>query len=543
MLSLHSVVACLAMSGMGQTELIDFSAQWCGPCRQMQPIVDALAAQGQPVRNVDIDQDRALAARYGVTAVPCFVMVVDGQEVDRVVGGTTRARLEQMLRLAAKPQRSPGDSSRSTPGRPTTFAHSPPPTAHPPRPAMRGQSPDSAVLATFASEPADPADVRLPGQLSTDPLVTSNPTVAQGPHRQALTAAGAAIAQHTQAADKCLAASVRLKIEDANGNSVGSGTIIDARAGEALVLTCGHIFRESKGSGKIFVDLFGPGAPKRVPAQLVGYDLKRDVGLVTFRPGVAVSAARLAPPDYAVKRGDAVISVGCDNGREPSAGVSHVTSTDKFVPPPNIQVAGQPVEGRSGGGLFTADCLVIGVCNAADPADNEGLYAGVGSIHAELGRKGLTEMIATAGSVAPPPHDPPAMAKAMPAAGRRDATPRVVPTSADDPRGSLAGQIAQGAVSPAERSLLDKLRASAGDAEVICIVRPLADPHAMSEVVVIDRASPDLMRQLSTEGRSQTSRRLTSMETKPAAAPAPRSREELVTSDSWQPNTGIRRFR
>jgi hypothetical protein len=185
---------------------------------------------------------------------------------------------------------------------------------------------------------------------------------------------------------------------------------------------------------------------------------------------------------------------------------------------------------------------VIGVCNAADPADNEGLYAGIGSIHAELARKGLSEMIVSAGSIAPSPHDPPAMAQAMPAAGRRDTTPRVVPTSADDPHGAPAGQVVQGAVTPAERSLLEKLRASAGDAEVICIVRPLADPHAMSEIVVIDRASPDLVRQLSTEGRTQTTRRLTSLETKPAI-PAPRSREDLVTSDSWQPNTGVRRFR
>ena len=118
-------------------------------------------------------------------------------------------------------------------------------------------------------------------------------------------------------------------------------------------------------------------------------------------------AAALAPAGYVVKCGDTVINVGCDNGREPSARQSHVTSTDKFLPRPNIQVAGQPVEGRSGGGLFTADCLVIGVCNAADPADNEGLYAGVGSIHGELARKGLTEMMVGAAPVLQPPRRPP----------------------------------------------------------------------------------------------------------------------------------------
>ena len=76
-----------------------------------------------------------------------------------------------------------------------------------------------------------------------------------------------------------LAASVRLRVEDPQGHSCGSGTIIDARAGgEALVLTCGHLFRDSKGTGKIEVDVYGPAPAVRVPGRLVAYDLERDVG-------------------------------------------------------------------------------------------------------------------------------------------------------------------------------------------------------------------------------------------------------------------------
>ena len=89
----------------------------------------------------------------------------------------------------------------------------------------------------------------LPGQLSMRAACDF------GSHRRAGTASrsafgrGAVTLSHEirKAAGQCLASSVRLKIEDADGNSVGSGTIIDARAGEALVLTCGHIFRESQG--------------------------------------------------------------------------------------------------------------------------------------------------------------------------------------------------------------------------------------------------------------------------------------------------------
>ena len=53
-------------------------------------------------------------------------------------------------------------------------------------------------------------------------------------------------------------------MEDANGHSYGTGTIIDARGGEALVLTCGHIFRDSDGKGPITIDLVGLETPRQV---------------------------------------------------------------------------------------------------------------------------------------------------------------------------------------------------------------------------------------------------------------------------------------
>ena len=79
-----------------------------------------------------------------------------------------------------------------------------------------------------------------------------------------------------------------------------------------------------------------------------------------------------------------VASVGCNNGGPPTVLHSQVTSLDKFQGPPNVEVAGQPVEGRSGGGLFSSEGYVIGVCNAADPSDKEGLFAALASIYAEL---------------------------------------------------------------------------------------------------------------------------------------------------------------
>ncbi|MGD0900510.1 MAG: thioredoxin family protein, partial [Thermoguttaceae bacterium] len=99
MVSLHATLVFLALSGTGQTELLDFYSDGCAPCRRMDPTVRELAALGYPVRRVNVTKERALAAQFGVQDIPCFVMVVDGREVDRQVGATSLGRLEQMASL------------------------------------------------------------------------------------------------------------------------------------------------------------------------------------------------------------------------------------------------------------------------------------------------------------------------------------------------------------------------------------------------------------------------------------------------------------
>jgi hypothetical protein len=322
-----------------------------------------------------------------------------------------------------------------------------------------------------------------------------------------------------------LEASVRLRIEDSDGFSYGSGTIIDTRQGEALVLTCGHVFRDSQGKGKILVDVFGPQPAQKLEGHLVSYDLKRDVGLVSFRPGVPVTVALVAPPGHRLLPGDKVISIGCDHGAPPSVRETKVTSLNKFSKPDNVEVAGQPVQGRSGGGLFDIEGYVVGVCNAADPTDKEGLYAAAPTIqeeleHAHLGAVYRTPQTAAAGN--------------GPTSGN--------PAGGSGAANSLAGlgaRLASGGLTADElrqAATMEQLAASgalsqvaAGQAEVICIVRPLNDPKAKSEVVVLDRASPAFLQQLASERSTQGLGKLTTQVRRP---PGPSCRLDQPTSSS-----------
>jgi hypothetical protein len=327
-----------------------------------------------------------------------------------------------------------------------------------------------------------------------------------------------------------LAASVRLRIEDADGHSCGTGTIIGSRPGEALVLTCGHIFRDSQGKGRIEVDLFGPHPASRVPGRLVGYDLTRDVGLVLLQTSLPVSAARVAPPGHTIRPGQLVASVGCNNGEAPTVHWSEVISLDRFLGPPNIEVAGQPIVGRSGGGLFSADGLVIGVCNAADPGQREGLFAALGSIQAQLDQFGLAGLYAAPRPTAPGGYPAVRLAgtTGSPAgeSGRADnplhegpvvagsPTPRVrMPTPTADaataPGGHPAPDVAfdRGWLTASQQAALDEVRRRviAGD-EVAIVVHGRRNPDATGRVISIDGApapagsgSPDLPHETSLE--------------------------------------------
>src|SRR5271165_2088371 len=110
MLSLPAAMVAMAITGggTGDTVLLDFYADWCGPCRSMNPTVEQLAAEGYPVRRMNVDQYRDLAQRFGIKSIPCFVMIVNGKEAGRVVGPTSIGRLQQLCGLGRAPAPTPG---------------------------------------------------------------------------------------------------------------------------------------------------------------------------------------------------------------------------------------------------------------------------------------------------------------------------------------------------------------------------------------------------------------------------------------------------
>lgn len=78
--------------------LVDFYADWCGPCQMMEPAIEALAEQSDAaVLKVDVDQFQALAGEYQVQGIPTMLVFADGEIAERMVGAQTGDSLAQTV--------------------------------------------------------------------------------------------------------------------------------------------------------------------------------------------------------------------------------------------------------------------------------------------------------------------------------------------------------------------------------------------------------------------------------------------------------------
>lgn len=86
------------ISGEGKV-LVDFWASWCGPCRQMGPVLEAIAAEREDVTvaKVNVDEQPELAGRYSVRSIPFFALFEKGEMIAQTLGAQPKSSMETFI--------------------------------------------------------------------------------------------------------------------------------------------------------------------------------------------------------------------------------------------------------------------------------------------------------------------------------------------------------------------------------------------------------------------------------------------------------------
>ena len=79
--------------------LVDFNAEWCGPCKMLRPVLDELVIdlKNSKIVSVNVDDSRNLAIKYNVSSIPCLVLIKEGKEEKRMIGLRSKSDIKEFL--------------------------------------------------------------------------------------------------------------------------------------------------------------------------------------------------------------------------------------------------------------------------------------------------------------------------------------------------------------------------------------------------------------------------------------------------------------
>jgi thiol-disulfide isomerase/thioredoxin len=350
--------------------ILAFTRTGCHDCQTMLPTIGQLVERGWVVRSIDMESQPSQVARWRVSHSPTLIVIDAGQEIDRIVGVQQLPHLLHRL------------------GAPIPESALPPSTPTAPQEISFPQSQPLPFASTLVPLDPPPATRSNPSQVQLASATIPSAPLGQDPGQQP------SRSRVTPPASSLEGSVVRLKIDDGASESFGTGTLIASQGDTYWILTCGHLFRDGQGKSPVTIETFGLGGGNSYQGEVVYYEADQlDLGLVRFRSPEPLMVAKLCHPRLPVQEGAPVFSYGCDHGQAPTRRDSRVTKLNRYLGPSNIEVAGAPVQGRSGGGLFNDRGELIGVCYAADPEWDEGLYTGPDVLHQTIERIGLAPIV------------------------------------------------------------------------------------------------------------------------------------------------------
>lgn len=379
--------ALVAMTGTDGSEsasdrlrILDFHTPRCAPCLQMRPEIAKLKDKGYSVESVYGPERPDVVARYAVDKFPTLIIVdSSGTEMARSVGYQPAKAVANFYHDVHARWKTKTVRAQSEPVEPQPLES------------------DQAEAPKVKAEPGKIK--RISSEISRDDLLdvdSSEIGVGQNPRPWETV--------------------VRIQIHGAGSHQFGSGTVIYSDEKKSLILTCAHIFRidemriqpnPKRYPRRITVDLFDGVLHGRNPAQVhtketvegrvLDYNEDSDVGLLAIRPGRKLPASPLVPTDWKAQPGMLMDTVGCSFGNDATAWTTSIVQplvrllneeTGRFFE--GVECEHRPKQGRSGGGLYTRDGYLAGVCNFANQKDPRGYYAVAKSVYSLLDRNELT---------------------------------------------------------------------------------------------------------------------------------------------------------